>query len=351
MKIGILTFHRAHNYGAVLQCYALQEVLKSMGHDVWVIDYRQSFIESKYSPFSFLSVKEYLFRPITLLRYLKHYFNRKERLNTFHSFTEKFLHKTQPCNKNIPLDFEAYIIGSDQVWSWDCVGNIKDPIYLGNFPHPQSSKIIGYAISTNMASLKRLSNDELNKALHNFSLISMREQFAIDYIVSKTNILPYLCLDPTLLTSEKDWTPLINDEWKSEKYILVYQVRYPKGKQTQLIQKAQSLANRYNCKIIDLSNVKFSVENFVSLFKYAEYVVTTSFHATVFSIIFNTPFYAIKLNDGHDGRYENLLNLIGLSKCCVDINTDLEPQIIDFESVKKKMVEYKSESISFLSKI
>ena len=348
MKIGILTFHRAHNYGAVLQCFALQEVLKLMGHDVQVLDYRQPFIEELYSPFNLHRFSGLLIHPRILYRYCKSIPWRLKRKNIFNSFLKKHILTTMPFRTDMLQDFDIYVIGSDQLWGLHCLGGIADDFYMGNFKHTPQSKVIGYAISTNLKSLEELGESRLIDSVHNFSKLSMREEFAADYIEKQIGIKPSLCLDPTLLTNHDVWKPLINDKWKNEKYILMYEVRRLKDNPNMLQEKAKSLADIYNCKIIDLSSMTYSVEDFVSLFKYAQYVVTTSFHATVFSIIFNTPFYSIKLNDGHDGRYVNLLNALGLEACCVEKDFICSPQEIDFSSAKDKLETLRSTSCEFL---
>lgn len=352
MKIGILTFHRAHNYGAVLQCYALQEVLKSMGHEVWVIDYRQPFIEELYSPFNIHRLKGLLLHPRGIYHYFKSVFHRLRKQKIYTEFLNKHIRLTKPCQNDIPEDFERYVIGSDQLWGLHCLGGVADDVYLGNFRHNSLSKKIGYAISTNLNSLKALNNnDSLKDSVANFARLSMREEFAADYIENETGTKPTVCLDPTLLTDEHIWKPLINDKWKDERYILMYEVRCLKDDPNMLQKKAKELADKYNCKIIDLSSMAYSVEDFVSLFKYAQYVVTTSFHATVFSIIFDTPFYSIKLNDGHDGRYTNLLNALGLEICCVEKDSIYSPQEIDFSSAKEKLDILRNSSFEFLSEL
>lgn len=349
MKIGILTYHRAHNYGAVLQCYALQEVLKSMGHDVWIIDYRQPCIEKNYKSFDFSSFWEHIFSPKILHYYLKTYPIRKKKKEIFTEFISKHLNTTCKCNAcEIPQDFDAYIIGSDQVWGLHCIGNKKDEVYLGNFKHNPNSKIIGYAISTNKESLELLCKEGLSSYIKNFHSLSMREEFAANYIKKHTTTNPIVTIDPTLLTNKQTWLPLINDKWKNKKYVLIYQVRFLKNDKNFLYKKAKELANVLDCEIIDLSDMQYSVEDFLSSIKYAQYVITTSFHATIFSIIFNTPFYSVKLNDGHDERLVNVLNKIGLNEHCVNTNFLPNYKKIDFKLAEKKLHVYRESSISFL---
>lgn len=116
MKIGILTFHRAHNYGAVLQCYALQQRLKMAGYDVSVIDYRQPAIERAYKCFDVLYLLKNVFHLKKVYTYLKEFGNRKQTSVVFEDFSSLFT-KTEACSaSSLPQNFDAYIIGSDQLW-------------------------------------------------------------------------------------------------------------------------------------------------------------------------------------------------------------------------------------------
>ena len=109
MKVGIITFHRAWNYGAVLQCYALQQAIKNLGHDVKVIDYRQSAIEKCYQTFSFKGSIKALLKPEKC--YEQGFLYRNRIRKNFKAFRRDFLQLTSPCKKSsIPLDFNAYVI-------------------------------------------------------------------------------------------------------------------------------------------------------------------------------------------------------------------------------------------------
>lgn len=354
MKIGILTFHRAHNYGAVLQCYALQETLKNMGHEAWVIDYRQSFIEEIYKPLrmkywirQFLKMKKTAFKYPFLLH------KRVKRQKNYISFQKKYLHCTYPCDRNnIPIDFDVYIIGSDQLWNSKLTGGI-DNIYWGNFPVGNKSKIITYAISTVVNDLSTISLPFIVNSISRFTHLSVREKSIADYMQQHLKIPVSLevVLDPTLISEEEIWEPLINDSFKDKKYILIYQARIYNKRPSLLKEKALLLAQELGCDIIDLSDGSYPPEDFVSLFKYASYIVTTSFHAVAFSLIFRKPFYAIKLNDGHDGRYVDLLNSIGCEDRLVEPDFIPEYVIPDYSLVENSMRLLKLKSVEYLHNI
>lgn len=330
MKIGILTFHNACNYGAVLQCYALQEVLTSLGHDVEVVDYRNSWVEAIYKPFSFLLLKHYIRNPRTFLKYVFTYFNRKKentvKLCTFSEFVNNNFNLADfdYVNNRPQKDYDIIFIGSDQLWGLSCLGGKFDNVYLGNFYH-EHAKIVGYAISANLKSLQTLSEMKvLSSVLNNYAAISFREKSNADYIGKIIHKDVDVCVDPTLLLPYRGWNKIINDQWKKMNYVVLYQVRYNDEQKKYLEEQAYKMAKEIGngCIVVDL-NDNYKVEDFISAIKYAKLVITSSFHATVFSLIFRTRFYSIKLNDGYDGRYVSLLHKLKLEERIVNVGEDI----------------------------
>ena len=353
MKIGILTFHRAHNYGAVLQCYALQEVLKGMGHDVQVIDYRQPFIDKSYTPFilrkcigNFIHVKKEAYR------YLRGVLERWRSQQFFEHFITSRLHLTASCDAtSIPQDFDVYLIGSDQLWNPIIIGKKFDPVYLGEFKRPKGSTLLGYAISTPIGSFDKMGDKQLTNVVKSFHALSMREEMTAKVVGCLTGITPQVCCDPTLLTDASLWDAMTNDKFKNRKYVLVFEVRRPRRARNLLKRKAAAIASRLGCEVITIGVGQYSVEDFVSLFKYASHVVTSSFHGTVFSLIFNRPFYSVKLKDGFDGRYENLLAAIGADSQCVDMDFNPVPTSVDYTKINDALKNYRAKSLTFLRQI
>ena len=355
MRLGILTFHRAHNYGAVLQTYALQQCLQSMGHDVWVIDYRQPAIEKAYRVFDFKTWLKMLLRlRKQTLTYLLGTAVRRQRKKYFESFVANHLHPTGPCSaETIPQDFDGYIIGSDQVWNWQWVGGVIDKVYLGQFKRPANSKLFGYAISTNMGSLDLIGADTLKQLQRTYTALSVREEHISKVIHCLTAIKPQVCCDPTLLTDATFWDAVTNDKYSTRKYVLAYQVGKIYKQPTLLRDKAQALADELHCEMIlvDVASAHLPVEDVVSLFKYAQYVVCTSFHGTAFSLIFERPFYTIKLHQGNDNRFAGLLSLLGAEDRCVEADTPLKPIPMDYTSVSEALKKYRQNSLEFLQSI
>lgn len=354
MRIGILTFHRAHNYGAVLQCYALQEILRGRGHDVQVIDYHQPWIEDQYNLLSWNMLKRNAGSASQLFRYLKGNLKKwllaPEKAKNFRDFRETFLNLSLPCTDVMPQGYDCYVIGSDQVWSLHCLGGNADKIYLGSFDRPERSRMVGYAISADMKSVQQ-SAELLKSMVSGFDALSMREKEVAETVAQITGCPCDVCLDPTLMTDASLWNPLLTAVEKEE-YVLMYEVRWNPQTKGLLRKKAEELAAEVgpHCKVIDLTHVNRPVTEFVSLFRNAKYVVTTSFHGIVFSIIFGIPFYALPLWGGYDLRYTELLKSLGAEDRLVSFDTPLKPFSMDFQPIKAKLSERQKSSFEFIDK-
>lgn len=331
MKIGILTFHRAQNYGAVLQCYALQTFLSEKGHNVFILDYNKSELWNYYK--WFLPQRFYFQRNIRTLvrRYCKELLLlpiRKKRYDGFIHFNKKYLNTISLSEIN-DNPFDIIIVGSDQVWDIDITHGF-DSMYWGNFKKPTNTKLISYAASLETY-WKPEDDKNVLRYLRNFDVIGVRE----DRIKNKLNsinssLLISVVPDPTLILNESNWTQLVKKSKIKEPYILVYQAR----NSDLLVKKAIQFSQKIKIKLLFLSagiekiNSKecicSSPEDFLTLFKNATYIISSSFHGVVFSLIFNKPFTAIKLNDGKDGRIINLLRKIKRENYLCDIDSDIE---------------------------
>lgn len=356
MKIGIFTFHRAHNYGAVLQCYALQEVLKAMGYEVEIVDYRQKWTEEVYKIFSLLvmNVRYKGFRSkISYLKSLhKRYAEVRRKRKFFESFNSKFLSISTLYHTDKKVDYDVCIVGSDQLWGLSCLGGQPDDVFLGNFKMKDGGKKIGYAISSNVMSIDYLHQQgQLIPSLKNFYALSFRESSIICRIRDLSGKLYPQCVDPTLLTDKKIWSPLLNDKWKNRKYIVCYRARGNGITGFSIEGTADNLAKEYGWDVVNLSNGTFGVEDFVSVIAYAQYVVTTSFHATVFSLIFQRQLSAYLLHDGHDARYEELLRKIGGEQFVYEVSEKpMLYQTIDWDKIAENLNCIRTQSLNFLCK-
>ena len=352
---GILTFHRAHNYGAVLQCYALKEVLRRNGVDVKVIDYRQPQIEENYkyrykiTQKSLNSIKDV----IVLLREhaanLYHLYLHIKRERYFLNFQNRFLNLSDKCIEDTIPSYDIYVIGSDMLWDDHCMMGKFEKIYWGDFKHRTDSIVIGYAISGSKASLSRCKEMTNFSFFKNFSALSVREESLSSYIKECTNIELPVCLDPTLLADRAIWDEIIDERLANRKFIVTYYIRVNEEDIRHIDTKVKALAREMKCEVININgHHPLRIETFVSILKFSKYLVTDSFHGVVFSSIFQRPFNAIRLNDSHDERYVDLMKKLNIENLIVEKDFTPNVPIIDYDKVDQSLALLRERSLSFL---
>lgn len=361
-KIGIITFHNAHNYGAVLQAYALQKVL-SKSNDVELINYKNKAISRGYRIIK-INKKSFRLFIITFFSDLINLRKNIKRYKVFEDFINKKLKLTKPyksveeLKNNFPKK-DIYITGSDQVWNSQITQGLSDA-YTLNFGDVNINRI-SYAASIGNANINDLEKDEFIKKLSNLNYISVREENAKNSLQNliKNNI--EVVLDPTLLVKKEEWDKeIINEVQKDEKYILAYVV----AKDDDHLKILNKLSEKTGLKIIHFDNSNAAIKNilankytagpleFISLVKNAEYIVCTSFHATIFSIIFNKKFWVVP-HKKTGSRVINLLKKLGISERAVNSLEEFEKldydKEIDYENVNKRLEEERKKSIDWLN--
>ena len=326
MRIGILTFHRAHNYGAVLQCYALQQYLKAQGHEVYVIDYNNKHLWADYSwrdRNSEKEMRENIFKfPVRLLHYLK--IKRREiiRYCKFVIFQEHILALAN-IESIYKRPYDLILIGSDQVWNTNITMGL-DPYYWGVFDRPSSTKVATYA-----ASLRALWEEKDYKFIHHalqmLDGISVRESAVGQYVKNLFPDLMVSCVpDPVFLLPAHQWLSFAKIPAYKKPYAFFYQAE----RSEVVYNTACEISSKFGLPLIVLSadararNSKechsASPQEFIGWIQNADLVITSSFHALAFSIIFQKDFYAINLNKGKDERLNSILSLFGLEERLVD---------------------------------
>lgn len=356
MKIGILTFHCAHNYGAVLQTLATQEYLKQLGHSVEIIDYRPQYLLYPYKIFRIDRFKknnikeliaEILILPKRILRFVK-----------FQRFINKYLCLSKKCSEyDIPEYFNLYIIGSDQVWN-PVITDGVDAIYTANFNFAKNNKIyISYAASLGKELMDKKNFKEFHNSLNNFDGISVRELDAklfLEKTFSVNNI--EVVIDPTLLINKTVWDRYCSKSNINDDYVLLYQIRQSENAN----KLANKIANTINCKIIEIKSLPiswrgvyqtFDPGEFLSLFKNAKYVITTSFHGTAFSLIFEKQFYTISLGDEGDSRALSLLSQLDIKERLINNEQNINHNnLIDYIKVQNNLQKLQETSSKYYQK-
>lgn len=307
LKIGILTFHNADNYGAVLQCYALQEALKKNfpDCDVSVVDYRNAEIEKAYR---IIQCRKTILGNFTQFLYFPKTFKKR---HNFVDFRKKYL-----CTGSSQYnDYDVIFYGSDQIWNFDITGG--DLVYFGkNFN--------GIKIAYGASDGGKINGAEegVKNLLDDFNSISCREKSLSEKISCVMNQeIPTVC-DPVFLLSKDEWLK-IAEKPREQNYILAYKI----SENLDFDDEVERCASRLGKKVVQIVYIKslrkffykkqhfaegISVEIFLGYIANADLVITTSFHGTAFSLIFERPFYVLKLQNGA-GRVTDLLETLSLS--------------------------------------
>lgn len=358
-KIGIMTFHRAKNYGAMLQSYALQETLNKK-FDTYLVDYRCPEIEEKYY------AKKTLVRKIK--NFLKLFFqteyilsvNKKNR--RFNEFVNNFLKTSKPYYaQNIAEannEFDAFIAGSDQIWNMKWSGT--DWNYFLEFA--DSNKKFSYAVGLGN-SIDEAYKMRILKDVESFQAILTREEDGRRLLksIGVKKEIGTVC-DPVFLLGKKEWTEklaLEQIEKKRKKYLLLYFVAKP----TDAIPFAKKIAEQDDLEIVyvninaeknipsDFTDViGIGPREFLGLIKNAEVVITTSFHAMAFSLIFNKNFYYELCKDGsnNNSRLENLANICDVTDREILTSYPTRENEINWDAVNNSINCYAKDSLRVL---
>lgn len=360
MKIGIITFHRAENFGAVLQCYALQTFLKSLGLDVEIIDYQSKAICDVYRIVDFSVFKSdcSFWRKVhVFLGHLKTVFPRLEKKIQYIKFRNKYLNLSVYVKNinSLPTDVDCYIVGSDQMWNIALTGGIDDVYFLNT---KLNATKITYAVSSETWSYKMLESksNDIKVLLNNFSNISVREaQFKAELEKYTENPIE-VCVDPSFLLNKDAYEKIISSP-QNKGYILAYHLV-----DSQIMTSIAELVSRRNKKELieihagfakykDRKRHKCNVgpAELLGYIANADIVFTTSFHGLAFSLIFKKQVWVI--DNGGNSRQKNLLCQLGLQNRLIKSSDDiLEDLQIDYSNVSIKIDSLVTDSIDFLKK-
>ena len=312
MKIAILTQPLLNNYGGLMQNYALQKIIINLGFDVTTVD----FIRVVRAPLII-----YLMSWLKTIFYF--FFLRKKRkfasISSFghrhkwsNDFVETYIIKTKKIKKlsaSILNDFDCMIVGSDQVWRPRYVYNIKE--YFFNFAKELHFKRIAYAASFGVDWWEYTPKQTkvCSKLAKMFDAISVREQSGVELCKEKLGVDATWVLDPTLLLKKEDYLPICNDiPFCAEKYLAVYVLdenELVKSTYEDLAAVRGLIIKKFHAD----SKSTLTVPEWLAMFRDASYVVTDSFHGTVFSIIFGKEFKCLYNKSRGSARFDSLLKL------------------------------------------
>lgn len=365
MKIGILTYHRAENYGAMLQAYALRTYLQSLGHDVEFVDYWPDYHVNYFKIFSWDRFKraswkgkiEYLLGATVWL------YPRKRRSMHLQRFIHERLRVTGSPRYNEKTKatehYDVVVYGSDQIWRKQNMGGVGfDDWYFGSENVVADKKIV-YAGS--MGTIKTTEKDDeyVKKMMRQFVHISVREADLGAYL-NGLGIASQQVIDPVFLLSKEQWLEVADRQRAVQgKYILFYNLL----NKPESVRFAEKLSRETGLPIKEVNKkMSFShlgsryistasVEEFLRLIYDAEYVVSNSFHGVAFSLIFQKQFFAVGMGEKAN-RVKSLLDSAGLQERYVSDNKTRAKDIrdIDYSDVDEKLNKVIGKSKEFIKR-
>lgn len=369
MKIGILTLPLHTNYGGILQAYALKKVLESKGHEVWLIDTKFNKVPPKKVFTRFL--KTFLHRIQGKTSIL---FPLRLRNKAYRTYTKPFIDKhivkitkkfDDPNKIGLEIktyNFDAYVVGSDQIWNPKYFPNIE--IAFFSFLNGKDEIKISYAPSfgADTWNYKPEKSILCKELIDKFHAISVREDLGQDFCLEFFGKKAELVLDPTLLLTRDHYISLIEQRKSTYKkgglFTYVLDLNEEKRK---IINDVSSFHNLtpYQLEIIEGHEntplewrTKAEVEDWIINFHNADFIVTDSFHGTVFSILFNKPFFSLINYDRGGVRFKSILKQFDLLGRMIGAYTELNESVlsnqINWEKVNNTLEEKRNKSSIFL---
>lgn len=325
MKIGQLTFHASHNYGSVLQAYAMAKILQNLGHESEFINLRPQSQRDAYRIIKPTDKGIRLLFKYLIYPALKKRWNHYERFITHvlpitkqeYASTEEMCHST--------FDYDAYVVGGDQIWNPACQ-DFESAYYLQFLPEGNNAKKISYSPSLGKTEFDAETQKKMAEWVKCFDAISVREKRGAELIQSLTDKKVNLVCDPVVLLDKEEWEKLAVQPKYKKPYILVYFLENNHGSRSliEYLRKTTGyevvIFNEYIRDFIKPYQKAYSAspEEFVGLFMNASLIYTNSFHGTAFATIFERPFITaiaadqINAKNNNDSRKIDYLQKIGL---------------------------------------
>ncbi len=369
MKIGIMSMQRIENYGSFLQAYSLRQMLEELGHEVVFVDYviepcivqdPIQVIPHHSIPYRIVRKGYYIVKDI--IRQLDGEKAAEQKIDSMRlriKYSEYLseLGITEQRTENIPVD--ALVVGSDEVFNClqtnPAVGYSKQ--LFGEYS--QANKVVSYAASAGFTTVEGLEKygirDEVSDMLkNNFDHISVRDENTFDLVKTLTGITPDMHLDPVLVG---DFSSKIIEKHDLDKYVVVYSYEERMSGRTDEAEAIQRFAHERGLKTVSIGNfqkwtdlkIEASPFELLGYIKNADYVVTDTFHGTIFSIILGKKFATI-IRDSNKQKLSALLKRFSLDNRQLRELSELEGILItpiDFSRAdfvrrfeKRKTVDY-----------
>lgn len=377
MEVATITCHHVYNYGASLQAYALQNYIENLGHSVIVIDYRLPehrryemrilFEPPLPTSKAHRYIKEYpilrIVYPIYVFVQMMYTWGRKIQ---FDKFDKKFLKITSiryngidALRKNAPK-CDIYIAGSDQIWNTN-MSNGTDPGYYLDFGN-EKTKRVSYAASFGVSEIEQSKKAIVKRLLDKFDYISVREATGVT-IINDLGLQCVQVVDPVFLLSEEEWVANLAISEHSpinDPYIFLYDFAHNDIRMEKLV---KDLAYEKKLKIVSINDTRkvpyadIQINNagpreFVEYIKYASYVISNSFHATAFSIIFKKEFATYPLlSQNNASRMVDLLSSLHIVDHFCPTSISIFEKKIEWQTLKGTLKKQINTSKEYLNRV
>lgn len=360
MKTGILTFHRATNYGAFLQAYAMKSFLNENGYAAEMVDYwpdaHANYVDRrKLTATGWLNIAK---QTVLYLLATPLFIKRKQKMRRLRS---QYLGISKRPSYRFgtqleQTDYDVVIYGSDQIW-WNHTSYSKeiayDKAYWGYYM-PDKTRRIAYAPSMGIIDIHEQDKAFIREALHHFSSLSTRETSLREALLPYTDKEITTVLDPVFLPDRLFWEKQVKPRQIQEPYLLYYSlIPSPESySHAKLLAQAKGLKFieiaprvRRICSSKDLIQTADALE-FMSYIYHADYVVSTSFHGTAFAIILEKEFCVVGLGK-QSGRVVSLLTQLGIEERYTNNPSALGS--IDYTPVRERLSELQRTSREYLT--
>lgn len=359
--IGIVSYNihcNFTNYGSALQSWALSETLKKLGCRSVLVDYCPDCLKDKdpLNPMKNMwDTDEESRRMCELsLPAIRVNYEKFERFYTERFNRTKKVYTKENFNEIIDDEqLDGFVCGSDTIFCVDEFG--MDDGYYANYDCMKNGHTIAYAASFGDSHFTPETYQILNERLNNFKALGIREKWMIPYIREHSKTPVQKVLDPTLLLTQDDYDKIaVPERLEEQKYLLLYARRYNK----KMFDYAERLAAAHGWRIIDISLratnagkhrmfYEAGVEEFLSLVKHAEYVVTNSFHGMIVSVHYRRPFVVFS-REQCDIKIDEVLDLFGLSNRKMITGEEYLSDAINYDEVHKRIEEARESSVLYL---
>lgn len=362
MNVKVITRHTPSNYGSLLQALATQEVIRAMGHNVEIIDYRRPDERGLSSVVTSLKGKpQYSRNPLKAMAYVAcMYPETKIAEIKFDKMRRKYLNLTKVCTSSAELSSlksDIFLTGSDQVWG-PMINGRYDEAYFLEFVH--QGKKAAYAASFGRTNFTDDTMRRYTEMLRGYDAVAVREDSAVKLLETMGVPCEGQVLDPTLLLNSEQWCKYIDKDIQDE-YVLVYQLHNNPA----LSNYASDMARHLHLPLIRISpsfhqfrrGGKFvylpDTGEFLSYIKNSTFFVTDSFHGTAFALNFQRQFAEILPNNSTGSRNQSILQLTGLSDRIVTDYNDfsIAEKEIDYKKVEDNLAKEREKSLLTLKNI